>query len=199
MTAFLRQKAGMPSALWALAACTLCFGYGAVEVHYRAALTAAQDRIAFLYRRIGMDERIIRASADAGAAQYQIDLDIRRRAFAPSEAVELANVLAIVARTGSGAHVQVLSIEPNAAAPPAAPPSPLFLRPVIIRVEGRFRDLLAFLIALPQKTTALAIDRTDLSAAMNAKTEKPLVDATIQATIYELRRDMEVPHAAEPR
>lgn len=199
MTAMLRAKIGSAGLLWLLAAGTLCGGYVVITLQYRSAMTATQHRVEYLYRRIGADERHIRALSAALAARRPAEREIDPALLGTSESVQMARLLRLVARTAAALHVRIVSVEPGAAAA-AAPRDRVALLPVTIRIEGHFHDVLAFLVALPQREAPLSIDRTDVNAATGATAGKPLVDGTIETTLYRIRRHrMEVQHASGAR
>lgn len=191
---------GQVRALWLLAALILTAGLARVEAAYGAAIRTSQGDARELYARIAAGERTLSEQTALARAERAADADLERLAKDVPLAISTAGLLETLERNAAAAGVTVEGVEPQAAQAIAAPASQslapvnaggprLLQNDVLIRVSGRFDNLLRFVEALSHNRILIRVSGTDLvlSTAPGAQSgSRPVLDATVHATLYRL-------------
>lgn len=191
---------GQVRALWLLAALILTAGLARVEVAYGAAIRTSQAEAQGLYARISADERTLSERAALARAERAANADLERLAKDVPLAISTAGLLETLERNAAVAGVTVEGVEPQAAQAVAVPASQsaapvnaggprLLQTDILIRVSGRFGNLLRFIEALSHNRTLIRVSQTDVALSTASGVQSgapPALDATVHATLYRL-------------
>ncbi|HZT11828.1 MAG TPA: hypothetical protein VFA29_03450, partial [Candidatus Baltobacteraceae bacterium] len=146
-------------------------------------------------------------------AEHRAEADLTRLAKDVPMSVSTAGMLQTLERNAAIAGVAIEGVEPQPAQPAAVPAAGnavsapatgprLVQDDVLIRVSGRFRDLLRFVAALSHNRILIRVAQTDVALSTAAGTQpagEPRLDAAVHATLYRLFvRPMEERSVATP-
>lgn len=166
------------SALLAIGACWY------VQHHFERRIARAQTSVESLYAMTSANERTVREAGRLRAARNAAEADLKRFGAGASLPSATAAVLEALERQARAHRATVAAVAPAAVTTSIRTPG-LLAVPVTLRVRGQFRDLLAFLIDVSERTPLLEIRRTQLAPSGKRRTRvEPMLDAVIDAMMY---------------
>ena len=179
--------------LWIAAAAVLICGCWLVDDRYEQAIQSSNSRTQILYARTLANERTIREASSLRRIQRVAETDLHRIARNLSRSITTARLLLVLENSAAAHHAIIVGVEPQQTA--AIPPfesSPLANGrlphdDVIIRLQGKFADILRFVASLSRQPTLVGVGDTELALTQPADSAvNPTLDATIKATLYRL-------------
>lgn len=178
------RRADTTRVLWAAAA---LFAFGAawqVQHHFERRIVQAQRAAESLYAMTSANERTIQEETRLRAARDAAERDLKHFGAAASLPSATAAVLEAFERQARSHRATVAAVTPAASMRTLQTPG-LLAMPVTVRVRGDFRDILALLVDMPERTPLVEIRRTQLAPSGKPGTgAEPVLDAAIDVTMY---------------
>lgn len=194
------KRSGIVRAVWASAALFTLAGFWHVQHHYERRIRLARTSAETLYAMTSANEQTIRQEGRLRVQRDAALRDLKLFGTVASQPSATANVLEAFERQARAHRAIISAVTPTALAQMQTAPG-LIAMPVTLRVRGRFRDLLAFLVDVSSRTPLLEIRRTQLAPSQKAvQRGGPQLDAAIDAIVYRFAPSdsREELHAATP-
>lgn len=174
-------------AFWAAAVLCAAGAGWYVQQHFERRIAQAQTAVESLYAMTSANERTIQEEERLRAARDAAERDLKRFGAAASLPSATAAVLEAFERQARAHRATVAAVTPAVAAP-SMQTTGLLAMPVTVRVRGHFRDLLALLIDMSERTPLVEIRRTQLApSGKPGSGVEPVLDAAIDVTMYRFR------------
>ncbi len=174
-------------AVWILAALVLLCGSAIVRSRYENAIAVSYGRSEALSRRIDVNRGILDRSGNLHVLENRAQRDLAKLSLTGSAASSTANLIALLEKSSRSFRTQVVQIQPEFAEA-NEDAGALESMPVTIRLDGRFRNILAFIADLSRHDTLISVTDTELAlSSEHLENGPPRLDATVHAVLYRLR------------
>ncbi|HKU66885.1 MAG TPA: type 4a pilus biogenesis protein PilO [Candidatus Baltobacteraceae bacterium] len=177
-------------AIWLIALGVLVAGFFYVQTRYQSEISAAYDRTEILYHRTLADTRLVQQASRLRTLEAQARDDLSRVSHDSSLAATTANLLGMLHASARTFDTRVEEVQPGN---PQAGREALQATPLVIRLNGRFRNILAFVEDLSHHATLISVSDTEIALANDSQRDaaEPRLDATVHATLYRLEMPAE--------
>jgi Tfp pilus assembly protein PilO len=177
--------------VWLLTIFVAVLGYLVVYAPNERVASGDVRRAQALYQEARGDNEELEEAAAIAAARRRVDADVRYLAGRSSQSAATVDALRILDEDSRRFGISVLSISPQAAqTAPAGPEKLLEDVPVSVGIQGRFRDLVAFVSDLPRHEALIAVNGVDLQA--HDRSGAPLLDGSLRLTLYRLHPQVNI-------
>jgi Tfp pilus assembly protein PilO len=186
--------------IWLLVALALIAGYALVWQPGQASVSSIQAHAHDLYEQANANESKVRRAAQLQVIEQRVNADLAQLAGQSVAARVTALALQLLNEEAQRFHVDVRTIAPETRASPP-PTDRLVGQSVTVGIRGRFRDIVELIADLPHNNVLIDVRDVELAAVDTMhQSEKPVLEATVRATLYRLRPDLhskkpEDPHA----
>lgn len=180
-----REPRSLVRSLYLAAALVAVIAYAVVIAPAERRVSTMQEHARLLYDEANVDESKVSQSVELDRIKERIQRDLHRLAQSGSDGAETAAALRLLGAEGKKFSVEVRSIAPLTAAPPApGKPEryPLAGTRWSFVVRARFRDIVGLLGDISRHDVLVDVRDVDLTVA--SRDASPLLDATVQATLY---------------
>lgn len=176
-------------ALWCSAIVVSGIAAYIVLGRYEPAIASANAVTELLYAKTAANERTVQQSPVLHALENAAQRDLRAISADRSLAAATASLMIALQRSATRFGVRLDSIEPQAAQSDSSPAADtgLLPTPIVLRVRGHFRNIVWFVNDLSRHATPVNVSGTNIALTHAAPGADPLLDATVQATLYRLR------------